>query len=176
MRGARLNPLSFGFLRALAGVDVVHCMSWNTLVTDFSILLARALGKRVFVTDMGGGASLTLVRWLPLARLVDRYLLIAEQGGAQFERFRSRWSILYAGIDVDRYRPEPGRQRRGVLYVGLMITREGPKLIEYNVRFGDPECQALMPRLKDDLLTLMVATCDGTLDQVSVRWIGSGLR
>ena len=62
---------------------------------------------------------------------------------------------------------------RGVLYVGLMITREGPKLIEYNVRFGDPECQALMPRLKDDLLTLMVATCDGTLDQVSVRWIAA---
>jgi phosphoribosylamine--glycine ligase len=58
----------------------------------------------------------------------------------------------------------------GVLYIGLMITAEGPKLIEYNVRFGDPECQVLMPRLKDDLLTLMTATCDGTLDQVGVRW------
>jgi glycosyltransferase involved in cell wall biosynthesis len=135
VRGARLNPLSFGFLRALAGVDVVHCMSWNTLVTDFSILLARALGKRVFVTDMGGGASLTLVRWLPLARLVDRYLLIAEQGGAQFERFRSRWSILYAGIDVDRYRPEPGRQRRGVLYVGRILPHKG---INYLVEAIDP--------------------------------------
>jgi phosphoribosylamine--glycine ligase len=63
-----------------------------------------------------------------------------------------------------------GTPYRGVLYIGLMITAEGPKLIEYNVRFGDPECQVLMPRLKDDLLTLMVATCDGTLDQVSVRW------
>jgi phosphoribosylamine--glycine ligase len=63
-----------------------------------------------------------------------------------------------------------GTPYRGVLYIGLMITREGPKLIEYNVRFGDPECQVLMPRLKDDLLTLMVATCDGTLDQVGVRW------
>src|SRR6202049_1745703 len=62
---------------------------------------------------------------------------------------------------------------RGVLYIGLLVTAAGPKLIEYNVRFGDPECQALMPRLKDDLLTLMVATCDGTLDQVSVRWIAA---
>ncbi|MCC6948011.1 MAG: phosphoribosylamine--glycine ligase [Bradyrhizobiaceae bacterium] len=63
-----------------------------------------------------------------------------------------------------------GTPYRGVLYAGLILTREGPKLIEYNVRFGDPECQVLMPRLKDDLLTLILATCDGTLDQVSVRW------
>jgi phosphoribosylamine--glycine ligase len=59
---------------------------------------------------------------------------------------------------------------RGVLYAGLMITAEGPKLIEYNVRFGDPECQVLMPRLKDDLLTILSAAVDGILDRVSVRW------
>jgi phosphoribosylamine--glycine ligase len=58
----------------------------------------------------------------------------------------------------------------GILYAGLMLTTEGPKLIEYNVRFGDPECQVLMPRLRDDLLTLMLAAVDGTLDKVSVRW------
>ena len=63
-----------------------------------------------------------------------------------------------------------GTPYRGVLYAGLILTREGPKLIEYNVRFGDPECQVLMPRLKDDLLTLLLAACDGTLDKVSVRW------
>jgi phosphoribosylamine--glycine ligase len=63
-----------------------------------------------------------------------------------------------------------GTPYRGVLYVGLIITEDGPKLIEYNVRFGDPECQVLMPRMKDDLLTLMLATCDGTLGNMSVRW------
>jgi phosphoribosylamine--glycine ligase len=63
-----------------------------------------------------------------------------------------------------------GTPYRGVLYAGLILTRDGPKLIEYNVRFGDPECQVLMLRLKDDLLTLLLATCDGTLDKVSVRW------
>jgi phosphoribosylamine--glycine ligase len=51
-----------------------------------------------------------------------------------------------------------------------MIDAEGPKLIEYNVRFGDPECQVLMPRLKDDLLTILVAATDGMLDRVSVRF------
>jgi phosphoribosylamine--glycine ligase len=58
----------------------------------------------------------------------------------------------------------------GVLYAGLMITRDGPKLIEYNVRFGDPECQVLMMRLKDDILTIMLAAVESTLDKVSVRW------
>jgi glycosyltransferase involved in cell wall biosynthesis len=135
VRGARMNPLSCGFLGALAGVDVVHCVSWNTLVTDFSILAAQALGKRVFVTDVGGGASLTLVRWLPLARMVDRFLLIAPQGGGQFERFRSRWSILYGGIDVDRYRPDPSLTRRGVLYVGRILPHKG---INYLVEAIDP--------------------------------------
>jgi phosphoribosylamine--glycine ligase len=57
-----------------------------------------------------------------------------------------------------------------VLFAGLMIGKAGPKLIEYNVRFGDPECQVLMMRLKDDLLTLLLAAVDGTLDKVSVRW------
>jgi phosphoribosylamine--glycine ligase len=59
---------------------------------------------------------------------------------------------------------------RGVLFAGLMLTAEGPKLIEYNARFGDPECQVLMLRLKDDLLTILNAAADGVLDQVSVRW------
>jgi phosphoribosylamine--glycine ligase len=63
-----------------------------------------------------------------------------------------------------------GMPYRGVLYIGLMITKDGPKLIEYNVRFGDPECQVLMPRLKDDLLTLMLGACEGGLGKLSVRW------
>jgi phosphoribosylamine---glycine ligase len=53
----------------------------------------------------------------------------------------------------------------GVLYAGLMLTNTGPKLIEYNARFGDPECQVLMARLDDDLLAIMVATAAGTLGE-----------
>ncbi len=65
---------------------------------------------------------------------------------------------------------EAGTPYEGVLYAGLMITAEGPKLIEYNVRFGDPECQVLMMRLKDDIVALMLAAAGGTLDKMSVRW------
>ncbi len=58
----------------------------------------------------------------------------------------------------------------GVLYAGLMLTAEGPKLIEYNARFGDPETQVLMPRMKSDLVAALLAACDGVLANVDVRW------
>ncbi|MEQ1403490.1 phosphoribosylamine--glycine ligase [Neorhizobium sp. Rsf11] len=58
----------------------------------------------------------------------------------------------------------------GVFFAGLMITAKGPELIEYNVRFGDPECQVLMMRLKSDLLDLLHAAATGTLDKVSAEW------
>ena len=59
---------------------------------------------------------------------------------------------------------------KGVLFAGLMITAEGPKLIEYNTRFGDPECQVLMMRLDSDLLGALVAAADGKLGGVSLDW------
>lgn len=65
---------------------------------------------------------------------------------------------------------ELGAPFSGVLFAGLMISGEGPKLIEYNTRFGDPECQVLMMRLKDDLLVLLNAAADGQLAHTSVRW------
>ncbi len=63
-----------------------------------------------------------------------------------------------------------GRPFTGVLYAGLMLTGSGPKLLEYNVRFGDPECQALMLRLKSDLVPALLAARDGMLDRVDLRW------
>jgi phosphoribosylamine--glycine ligase len=59
---------------------------------------------------------------------------------------------------------------QGVLYVGLMLTESGPKVLEYNARFGDPETQVLMPRLDGDWLTLLEACATGRLDEVEVRW------
>jgi phosphoribosylamine--glycine ligase len=63
-----------------------------------------------------------------------------------------------------------GTPYRGVLYAGLMITAAGPKLIEYNVRFGDPECQVLMLRLMSDLVPALLACCDGMLKNFDLRW------
>ncbi len=65
---------------------------------------------------------------------------------------------------------EIGAPFSGILFLGLMIGKDGPKLIEYNTRFGDPECQVLMMRLNSDLLALINAAVDGKLDEVSLDW------
>jgi phosphoribosylamine--glycine ligase len=65
---------------------------------------------------------------------------------------------------------EEGKPYKGVLYAGLMIEDGEPTLLEYNVRFGDPECQVLMPRLMSDLLPALIAARDGVLDMFDLRW------
>ena len=69
-----------------------------------------------------------------------------------------------AGMKAD------GRPFKGILYAGLMIENDRPQLIEYNVRFGDPECQVLMALLMSDILTAMIAACDGVLNSFALRW------
>jgi phosphoribosylamine--glycine ligase len=59
---------------------------------------------------------------------------------------------------------------KGVLYAGLMMTSEGPKALEFNARFGDPETQVMIPRLESDMLEIMLAIIDGTLDRAEVEW------
>jgi phosphoribosylamine--glycine ligase len=63
-----------------------------------------------------------------------------------------------------------GRPFKGVLFAGVMVTEDGPKLIEFNCRFGDPECQAIMLRMKSDLLPALLAARDGTLESFDLRW------
>ena len=63
-----------------------------------------------------------------------------------------------------------GTPYKGVLYTGLMITAGGPRVLEFNVRFGDPEAQPILMRLKSDLLEVLLAVCQGRLDQVTLEW------
>jgi len=63
-----------------------------------------------------------------------------------------------------------GSPYKGVLYAGVMVTRDGPKLVEYNARFGDPECQVLMLRMMSDVLPALIACADGQLKNFSLRW------
>jgi phosphoribosylamine---glycine ligase len=80
---------------------------------------------------------------------------------------RIQRDILVPALDTLR---RDGIDYRGVLYAGIMLTPGGPKVLEFNVRFGDPECQALMVRLDSDLLELMLATCQGRLSDADIRW------
>lgn len=75
--------------------------------------------------------------------------------------------VLVPTLDAIR---REGIDYRGVLYAGLMLTPAGPKVLEFNCRFGDPECQPLMARLETDIIDLMLAACQGKLDEVDVTW------
>lgn len=63
-----------------------------------------------------------------------------------------------------------GRPFHGVIYFGLMLTPDGPKVVEYNARFGDPECQAVLSLLDSDLMDIFTACREGTLDKLDIRW------
>lgn len=76
-------------------------------------------------------------------------------------------------VPVARAMVEEGHSYKGVLYAGVMIGDEGPKVLEFNVRFGDPECQVLLPRLMSDLLPALIATRDGELAHFDLRWLPS---
>jgi len=65
---------------------------------------------------------------------------------------------------------EEGAPYKGVLFCGLMITKDGPKVLEYNVRFGDPECQVLMARFESDVLTALLACAEGRLNRIKLKW------
>ena len=85
-------------------------------------------------------------------------------------------SKLQAQFEAEIMRPllrgllQQGIKFRGLLYPGLMITSEGPRVLEFNCRFGDPETQAVLPRMKSDLLPLLEATIDGKIDTCAIEW------
>jgi len=66
---------------------------------------------------------------------------------------------------------EDGRPYRGILYVGLMLTKKGPRVLEYNARFGDPEAELIVVRMKSDLIPVLQATLDGRLEEISIEWV-----
>ncbi len=73
-------------------------------------------------------------------------------------------------VPVVRAMANEGRPYKGVLYGGLIITREGPQVLEFNVRFGDPETQVLVPRLKTDLMDIILAVLSGTLNEINIQF------
>ncbi len=70
---------------------------------------------------------------------------------------------------VDAMRAE-GREFKGIIFFGLMLTKDGPKVLEYNARFGDPETQVVVPRMKNDIVDVFEACIDGKLDQVKLEF------
>jgi len=135
IKGRQNNPANPSFLWSLRDIDVIHCVSWNVFPTDLAVLFARATGKRIFVTDVGGGADFTLQKFLPIGRLVHGFLFLTNYQASLFPQFRQRAHVIYGGVDLSRYSPRPVARERKVLFVGRIIPAKG---IEYLVDAMDP--------------------------------------
>lgn len=122
--------------------------------TNYIMLEPSQDHKRVFDDDVGpntggmGAYSPTPVVTKSLLRQIERNVIEPSIRGMR----------------------EEGTPFVGVLYAGLMITEDGPRVLEFNVRFGDPETQVVLPRLKSDLVEAMLAACQGELDKVRLEW------
>jgi glycosyltransferase involved in cell wall biosynthesis len=124
------NPVSRRFVRLVQWADVVHCHQVNTLSTDLGILFGRAFGKRVFVTDLGGGHRWALSKLFPILRRADALLLISAYSRALWAR-RKLWSrpaalhVIGGGVDAERFAPGEGPKSGETLFVGRLLPHKG---------------------------------------------------
>ncbi|MEI6221993.1 MAG: phosphoribosylamine--glycine ligase [bacterium] len=131
-------------------------VSYLTFVDGKSVVPMRPVCdyKRVFDNDQGpntGGMGV----YSPPGFVSSDTLAVIQETIAE----RSLKALLAENIDF-----------RGVLYIGIILTKDGPKVLEYNARFGDPETQLLLPALENDLLDVLQACRNGTLESLNLRW------
>ncbi len=145
-------------------------------------------GRRIVIEELLRGTECSLhalvdgENYLPLESARDHKRALdgdegPNTGGMGAFSPANNWnSRLQAQFEAEIMRPllrgllQKGIKFRGLLYPGLMITSEGPRVLEFNCRFGDPETQALLPRMKSDLLPLLQATIDGKIDTRAIEW------
>jgi phosphoribosylamine--glycine ligase len=147
-----------------------------------------AAGERVVVEEFLGGEEVSALAFVdgeyvvPMPLTQDHKRLLDRDRGPNTGGMGAIAPVPEASAEVNRRIVgeilEPaaralvreGSPFRGVLYAGIMLTREGPRVLEFNARFGDPETQVLMPLLETDLLEVLWASCEGRLDSVRLSW------
>ena len=177
-------------LAAGKGVTVANTLE-EALSALESIMKARvfgAAGDRVIIEECLVGREVSLLAFtdgqtvIPMAPACDYKRVFDGDGGPNTGGMGSysppgffteemvkqvTSTIIKPVIDAMAARGSP---YKGVLYTGLIITGRGPKVLEFNARFGDPETQAILPRLETDLVDIMMAIVNGTLDKVNIKW------
>lgn len=127
IHGNRVNPLSFRYLGSIPQADVVHVHHVHTLVSDMACIVASLLGKRAFVTDYGGGGSLTLSKRLPVFEGYQNAIAYSRFGlGFLPPELKRKAVLIKGGIDTDRFCPNGTKTReRKILYVGRLLPHKG---------------------------------------------------
>ncbi|RUR86790.1 glycosyltransferase family 4 protein [Chlorogloeopsis fritschii PCC 9212] len=127
IHGNKSNPLSFSYLGSILNADIVHIHHIYTLVSDLGCLTAFLLGKRVFVTDYGGGGSLVLNQKLPVFQCYKNAIAYSRFGLNFIPKELQKKAVLIkGGIDTDKFCPNPSlRKKNKILYVGRILPHKG---------------------------------------------------
>jgi glycosyltransferase involved in cell wall biosynthesis len=126
IHNSKINPLSFRYLASIWNADIVHVHHIHTLVSDVACLVAASLGKRVFVTDYGGGASLALNRRLPVFQLYQGAIAYSRFGVKHLpEALQGKAVLIKGGIDTGRFRANGAARDNKFLYVGRILPHKG---------------------------------------------------
>ena len=175
-----------------AGKGVLMCPTTDDALAAIAECMERgtfgAAGRRIVVEECLTGPEVSLLalvdgeRAVPLIPACDYKRVFDGDGGPNTGGMGSYAPPRFVSPDLHaeivrtiveptvRGFREAGIDYRGILYVGLMLTPAGPKVLEYNARFGDPETQAVLPLLDSDLVEVALATANGRLDPALVRW------
>jgi glycosyltransferase involved in cell wall biosynthesis len=138
--GPPWNPTSIAFLKDVVRADVIHCYHFRTLVTALSALVATILGKRIFVTDLGGSLEPNFRRGVEIKPLIDRWLHISRYSSLVWPETGD--AIIYGGVSETFLEAEPLKERVArVLYVGRLLPHKG---INYLVEAVDPDVELLV--------------------------------
>jgi len=127
IHGNKINPLCFQYLGSILDANIVHIHNINTLVSDLGCLTASLLGKRVFVTDYGGGGSLVLNRKLPVFRGY-RNAFVYSRFGLDFipVELQKKAILIKGGIDTNKFCPDASlKKEKKILYVGRILPHKG---------------------------------------------------
>ena len=127
IHGNKVNPLAFRYVQSLRGADVVHIHHIHTLVSDLGCLAGSVLGKRVFVTDYGGGGSLTLNRRLPVFPAYQNAIAYSQFGLEMLPAgLKEKAILIRGGIDIGKFCPNGiGSREKKILYVGRILPHKG---------------------------------------------------
>ncbi len=117
------NPVNPCFLKEIASADVIHCHQYLTIATNLAIISGRLLGKKVFVTDLGGGGW-NLAFYINMTRWMDGLLPISRNAAELFPACLAPKHIIYAGVDPALYRPTRPKEKK-VVFVGRFIPNKG---------------------------------------------------
>lgn len=150
--GNRINPFSIRFLSALFSADIVHVHQIDTFVSDLACLAGALIGRRLFVTDYGGGAAFRLNGKFPLLHLYDRAIAYSDFGAAHLPAvLKGRTTVIRGGVDTGRFVADTRSRDRTILYVGRILPHKGIDylLAAFRLMDGDGYTLRIVGRVYD---------------------------